>query len=96
MAQEKTDRQLRLEAARRDAMVALHPLLSRLDMDALMKLEAYYQQEAHNQLFSIALEERDELIGAVAKIKGARDFVQSVLRWRRTADGIITEEERRE
>ena len=65
-------------------------------MDALMKLEAYYQQEAHNQLFSIALEERDELIGAVAKIKGARDFVQSVLRWRRTADGIITEEERRE
>lgn len=96
MAQEKTDRQLRLEAARRDAMVALHPLLSRLDMDALMKLEAYYQQEAHNQLFSIALEERDELIGAVAKIKGARDFVQSVLRWRRTADGIIAEEERRE
>lgn len=61
-----------------------------------MKLEAYYQQEAHNQLFSIALEDKDDLVGAVAKIKGARDFVQSVLRWRRMAGAIVAEDEGRE
>ena len=90
---EKTEHQRRLEAARRDMMVSLYPLLSRLDMDVLVKLEAVYQQEAHNQLYNIAIEDRDELVGAVAKIKGARDFVQSVRRWKGQAEAIVSAEE---
>lgn len=61
-------------------------------MDAITKLEAFYQQEAHNRLFSIALEERDELIGEVAKIKGARDFVQCVGLMKKKADALFSEE----
>ncbi|MDO5116372.1 MAG: hypothetical protein Q4D58_09780 [Synergistaceae bacterium] len=63
-------------------------------MDALRKLEAYYQQEAHNRLFSIALEDRDELVGEVAKIKGARDFIQRLGFMRSRADALVAGEER--
>ena len=92
--QNRTEHMIKMEAARRDSLKSLHPLLSRIDTDALAKLEAFYQQEVQNQLFLTPLDNKDEIIGDVARMKGARAFVEFVGRSKIKAEQIVGEDER--
>lgn len=57
-----------------------------------MKLEAYYQQEAHNRLFSIPLDDKDSLIGEISRMKGARAFMEYVGRMKLKSEKVIEED----
>lgn len=56
-------------------LCSIYPLLDKISIDALFEMEELYQKAAHDRFYVIPLENHEEIVAEVAKIKGARDFI---------------------